>query len=200
MSEHQPSKQADLARFNALAPVWDNGGEALAQAQRTLSFLGFRDGQSLLDVAAGSGVILAALHSLGLAPGRYLAVDISAPMLEALLRSFPEAESQCADFEQPFQTPAAFDHVLLYNSIPHFSDLAAVFANAQRNLLPGGSFMIAHSRTREGLREHHRRIGHNPQREPIPPDAELARLAAEHGFTAAISADEGFFRFACIRL
>ncbi|WP_162551141.1 class I SAM-dependent methyltransferase [Paenibacillus tepidiphilus] len=199
MSDHRPAKEADLDRFAALAPVWSSGGEALSQARRTLSVLGFQQGQSLLDVAAGTGVILAALHSLGLTPGRYLAVDISAPMLEELRRSFPEAETLCADFELPFSAPAGYDHILIYNSIPHFTDLEMLFANAGRNLLPGGTFMIAHSRTREGLSEHHRRIGHIPRHTPIPPDAELARLAAKYRLIHVLSADDDFFYFSCQR-
>ncbi|MEK3675220.1 MULTISPECIES: class I SAM-dependent methyltransferase [unclassified Paenibacillus] len=194
-----PHKQEDLAHFSAMAPIWSNSEEDVAMAGKVLQMLGIRSGQSLLDVASGTGVIPAALHKLEIDPSRYLALDISAAMLQELHKSFPDAGTACADFEEPFSGGTPFDYVLIYNSIPHFSNLDMLFANAGKNLQAGGIFMIAHSRTRQGLREHHARIGHTNEREPIPADAALAALAAKYNFGQAEYSDEVFFCFSCRR-
>ncbi|WP_232231596.1 class I SAM-dependent methyltransferase [Paenibacillus sp. HW567] len=190
-------KEIEIERFNTLAPVWSNSDEAIGQAEKAVKALGMQSGQSLMDVASGSGVMLHALKKLHIAPSRYLAMDISLAMLEELRRSFPEAETICADFESPLAYHPGFDYVLIYNSIPHFSDLDMLFANAKRSLLPGGTFMIAHSRTRQGLKEHHQRIGHIRERPPIPADEELADLAAKYAFDPVVTADDEFFCFSC---
>jgi demethylmenaquinone methyltransferase/2-methoxy-6-polyprenyl-1,4-benzoquinol methylase len=192
-----PQKNEELARWGSLAPVWSNSEEAVALAGKVAGVLGIQSGQSLLDVASGTGVIPAALCKLQIHPSRYVALDISAAMLEELRKSFPEAGTACADFEVPFSCGTTFDHVLIYNSIPHFTRLDMLFANAQRNLHVGGTFMIAHSRTRQGLREHHARIGYTSEREPIPADEALAALAAKYAFDRVQYADEDFFYFLC---
>lgn len=191
------AKKIQSERFNSLASDWSNSDEATRQAEKAVSVLGIQSGQSLLDVASGTGVILHALKQLQISPGHYLATDISSAMLEKLHTAFPEAETACADFEQPFTCQRGFDYVLIYNSIPHFSDLDMLFTNAKRSLLPGGTFMIAHSRTRQGLKEHHQRIGYISERAPIPADEELALLAGKYDFDQISFADEGFFCFTC---
>ncbi|CQR58848.1 class I SAM-dependent methyltransferase [Paenibacillus riograndensis] len=193
------AKKIQSERFNSLASDWSNSDEAIRQAEKAVNVLGIQSGQSLLDVASGTGVILHALKQLQISPGHYLAMDISSAMLEKLHSAFPEAETACADFEQPFTCQRGFDYVLIYNSIPHFSDLDMLFTNAKRSLLPGGTFMIAHSRTRQGLKEHHQRIGYKSERAPIPADEELALLAENYDFDQISFADEEFFCFTCHR-
>ncbi|WNS42465.1 class I SAM-dependent methyltransferase [Paenibacillus sp. MMS20-IR301] len=195
-----PHKDREAAHFDSLAKEWSNSDAEIALAATVAGLAGIREGQSLLDVASGTGVIPAALRSLNICLGRYLALDISPAMLEALRSSFPEAGTVCADFEEPFAGGAPFDYVLIYNSIPHFTNLEMLFANAQQNLQTGGLFLIAHSRTRQGLREHHARIGHKSTREPIPQDGELAALAAKYHFGQAEYRDEDLFCFSCRKL
>ncbi len=191
------SKETQSEQFNNLAPAWSNSDEAVRQAEKAVNVLGIQSGQSLLDVASGTGVILHALKQLQISPSHYLALDISSAMLEKLRTAFPETETACADFEQPFTCQQGFDYVLIYNSIPHFSDLDMLFTNAKRSLLPGGTFMIAHSRARQGLMEHHQHIGHISERAPIPADEELALLADKYGFDQVVTADDEFFYFSC---
>lgn len=190
-------KETAAEQFDSLAADWSNSGLDIALAQKVVHMLGLESGNSLLDVASGTGVVPAALQSLDILPGRYLAVDISSAMLAVLRRNYPEAETRVADFEKPFDGVQPFDFVLLYNSIPHFTRLDMLFANAASCLKSGGTFMIAHSRTRQGLREHHTRIGYRPAHDPIPADSELVELAVRYGFQQIIIQDEELFRFSC---
>lgn len=194
-----PRKAKDIEHFNSTAGEWSNTDESILPAKKALKTLGIQNGQSLLDVGAGTGVVLAALQKLGITTGRYLALDISSAMLKALSESYPAAETACADFEQPVSFGQNFDYVLIYNSIPHFTDLDMLFANAEQSLQPGGTFMIAHSRTRQGLKEHHQRIGHRTEREPIPSDEELLCLAGKYHFAKPSFQDEELFLFSCSR-
>ncbi|MNO32093.1 hypothetical protein D3C76_220770 [compost metagenome] len=197
MTMNESLKETQSERFNILAAGWSNSDEAIRQAEKAVSLLGIQSGQSLLDVASGTGVILHALKHLQISPSRYLAMDISSAMLEKLHTAFPEAETACADFEQPFTCQRGFDYVLIYNSIPHFSNLDMLFTNARRSLIPRGTFMIAHSRTRQGLKEHHQHIGYTSERAPIPANEELSLLADKYDFDQISFADEEFFSFSC---
>ncbi|WP_155990324.1 hypothetical protein [Paenibacillus graminis] len=52
------SKETQSERFNTLASGWSNSDEAIRQAEKAVNVLGIQSGQSLLDVASGTGVIL----------------------------------------------------------------------------------------------------------------------------------------------
>ncbi|OMF85577.1 class I SAM-dependent methyltransferase [Paenibacillus sp. FSL R7-0273] len=190
-------EETAAGQFDSLAADWSNSDRDIALAQKVVRMLGLESGNSLLDVASGTGVVPAALQSLGILPARYMAVDISSAMLAVLHHNYPEAELRVVDFEKPFDGGQPFDYVLLYNSIPHFTKLDMLFANAASCLKSGGAFMIAHSRTRQGLKEHHARIGYLPAHDPIPADSRLEELAVRYGFQQIIIQDEEMFRFSC---
>lgn len=105
--------------------------------------------------------------------------------------------SLCADFEEKYEYGAKFDYILIYNSIPHFGDLDKVFLNAACNLKDGGIFMIAHSRTRQGLKDHHQRIGFKSTRVPIPDDMIFLNLAEKYNMGSTELQHEEFFYFSC---
>jgi ubiquinone/menaquinone biosynthesis C-methylase UbiE len=190
-------KQEDIAYFNQAAANWENSTDAVRVAGQLIRSLGIRNDHSILDVASGTGIIRLTLADLQIMPRRYAAVDISSSMLDELKRNFSDAETYCADFEEEFELGSSFDYVIIFNSVPHFRNLDNVFRNAFRNLNPAGKFVIAHPRTREGLREHHKRIGYKSEREPIPADEALQALAANYDFVEIEIREDEYFHFSC---
>jgi len=164
---------------------------------KTINMLGISEGQSLLDVASGVGVLYVVLKHMRLS--NYVALDISENMLKELKSLHPEAKTICDDFNKEILLKDKFDYIVIFNSIPHFENLDAVFSNARRHLNIGGIFAIVHSKTRNGLKEHHKSIGYNLGREAIPNNHTLNELVKKYEFKEDIILDDDFFYFSCKR-
>jgi len=162
---------------------------------KTINKLGISEGDTVLDVASGTGVLYPALRHLRLS--NYVALDISENMLKELKGLYPEAKTICDDFDKEVKLEAIFDYIIIFNSIPHFENLDIVFANAYRHLKIGGTFAIVHSKTRGGLKQHHKNIGYNLGRDAIPCNTALRELVEKNEFIDCIIDDEDFFYFSC---
>lgn len=117
--------------------------------------LDIKEGNSVLDVAAGTGILFSILKDKGLS--NYVAVDTTDKMVEEFLKIYPGTDVRCLDYEQALKLEQKFDYIIIFNSIPHFNDYDAIFENSCKNLNEGGKFIICHARTRDGLKEHRKK-------------------------------------------
>ncbi|MBU3191857.1 class I SAM-dependent methyltransferase [Clostridium bowmanii] len=164
---------------------------------KAINLLGISEGQSVLDVASGTGVLYTVLKNMRLS--NYVALDISENMLKELELLYPEVKTICDDFDKDMDLEEKFDYILIFNSIPHFENLNIVFSNAKKHLKIGGTFAIVHTKTRKELKEHHKRIGYTLGREAIPNDDTLCTLIKKYEFRELIVRDYDFFYFSCKR-
>ncbi|MBZ9687434.1 class I SAM-dependent methyltransferase [Clostridium estertheticum] len=182
--------------FNNTYEKWkeisDEKGKIINKA---INILGISEGNSVLDVASGTGVVYTVLKNMRLS--NYVALDISENMLKELEHLYPGAKTICDDFDKDIDLKENFDYILIFNSIPHFKNLNIVFSNARKHLKIGGIFAIVHSKTRSELKEHHKRIGYNLAREAIPSDDTLYELVKQYDFREVIVRDDDFFYFSC---
>lgn len=185
--------------FNNTYESWKGvSDEKAGIINKTISMLEVGEGASLLDVASGTGVLYDVLKNLRLS--KYVALDISENMLKELKNIYPEAEIICSDFDKEITLKDKFDFIIIFNSIPHFENMDVVFLNASRNLNAGGTFAIVHSKTRDGLKQHHKNIGYSLGRDAIPTDDTLYRLVKSYEFTDCDIKDEDFFYFSCKKI
>lgn len=166
--------------------------------QQSIKLLRISKDDSVLDVACGTGVLYPLLMDIPIKD--YMAIDISEKMLEEFLKQYKDVKTKLLDFEKPVQLEDKYNFIIIFNSIPHFQDLNAVFENARNNLKQDGKLSIIHARTRMGLAEHHNRIGYYLDRDAIPKDDTLDRLCNEHGFVIEEILDDTFFFFSCKKL
>ena len=100
---------------------------------------------TILETAAGSGVVTRALISMLAPDARYVVTDLNQPMLDyAASRQGPDdriAWQQANALELPFGD-ASFDAVCCQFGAMFFPDRVAGYAEARRVLRPGGSFLF----------------------------------------------------------
>jgi demethylmenaquinone methyltransferase/2-methoxy-6-polyprenyl-1,4-benzoquinol methylase len=184
--------------FNNLAKGWDSSILDINYeiAKHLVERLGIKKEHSVCDVGAGTGILYAALKDVEVY--NYTALDISEGMIAEFLKSHGNVDARCVDFEDKILLENNFDYVIVFNSIPHFNNLHRVFQNAYNNLKFGGKFVIAHSKTRQGLKEHHKKIGYKSNKEnPIPLNEVLIQLGNDYSFKNIDIQDEGYFYFSC---
>jgi ubiquinone/menaquinone biosynthesis C-methylase UbiE len=162
-----------IAFFDQLAPVWDTEcSQPAAMFSRLEALdgeLGLAPGLDLLEVGCGTGLISGWLAGR-VHPGRVVAADFSAAMLDQARQRGHAAEYQQLDICAESPAPERFDRVLCFNAFPHFRDQPAALRQIRRLLKPGGSLTILHLAGSKQINAFHAGL-----REPVCHD----RLPAE---------------------
>ena len=175
--------------FDSLAEGWDKGNQPLGEVTlRLLKQLGIKEGDEVLDLACGRGVITGALHELSKAD--VLGVDLSPKMIEGAKEDYKGKkgiEFRCLDFLNE-DLGRKFDYVVCYNAYPHFLDASEFARRVASVLKEGGRFAILHSFGMEGLNAHHKhtadtvsRMLKNPSEESESFEPYFEILVAESG-------------------
>jgi len=150
---------------------------------------------NILEVGAGTGTFYSFLDFNK--SENYLGIDISEEMLIEFKKRFPEVKTCCMNFEEKVNLDRKFDVIVLFDSIPHFERIDILFENAAEILNKGGIFYIIHSKTRNQLKEHHKKINYNLNRDAIPNDMTLEKECLKLNLKNIIIEDEKFFFFNC---
>lgn len=171
------------AFFNEKAPLWRENGEDIGQkVQKLLSEIPLEEGQSVLDVACGSGIL-----ERFLSPRlKTDAVDISENMIEKAerLNGGSGARFFVGDF-YALEKSKAYDALLVFDSYPHFTDKRLFAEQAFRLLKEGGILWIFFDQSKEEINGRHggcdprlsvRLRGARQEAEVFLPDFELLRL------------------------
>jgi ubiquinone/menaquinone biosynthesis C-methylase UbiE len=188
--------QVDL--FNEVANEWNKNipEKNYKIAINMIEKFEIKEKSSVLDVACGTGILFSILKEKNL--HKYVGIDISENMVKEFLKEHSKADVRVDDFQRKLLLEHSFDYIIIFNSIPHFDDLDLVFENAYNNLNDNGTFIIAHCKTREELKTHHRNIGYiSNKKEPIPIDSSLLFFSKKYEFTEINIEDEDYFCFSC---
>ncbi len=143
------------AFFDALAGGWDATLVRNEAVIRTiLDNARIAQGQRVLDVACGTGVLVGDYLARGVAS--VTGIDLSPNMIAVAKEKYHDARVEfiCEDVEQA-QFDAQFDRVMLYNAFPHFPEPARLVAVLAKHLKTGGILSIAHGMSREKINQHH---------------------------------------------
>lgn len=171
------AKEIDEAKWTAMNKIF--------------AHLNIEKGSKVLDLACGAGVLYEMLKEMKL--GKYTAVDISDEMLNVVRERYG-AETVRLDFDQPCKLECDdYDHIILFNSIPHFENLNNLFENANKHMRETGSFTIAQVKSRAAIKAHHKKIGYELGRDAIPSHEVLKELAKRHGFEIRLTEDDTYF-------
>lgn len=133
--------------FDAAAPGYDHAesltslGSGPNYRKEVLARCGLGPGMSVLDVAAGTGLVTAAAVALVGPQGRVVALDPSPGMLAELKRKL-SVETLVAYAEEIPLPDASVDFVSMGYALRHVGDLDRAFAEYARVLRPGGKLCV----------------------------------------------------------
>jgi len=171
--------------FNQLAGRWDRmaSPETRARLPQMIAEVAIKDGDSVLDVGGGTGILLPMLYRAAGAKGKIVSLDIAEEMLkQSRNNGYPSnihyihADAAAMPLESE-----SFDLVICYSSFPHFPDKPKALAEMARVLRNGGKLAICHTASRYEINSLHKSIGHVVEHDTIPDRATMRTLLAKSG-------------------
>jgi len=152
--KNQMDKRPGVIRplFNRMAATYDRGNRTLSLLidqiwrRRTVSALGIRDGQYVLDIATGTADM--AIEAARQADCRVAGIDLSEEMLRVALKKNSQSPfpGRCFFLQgdgtgAPFRKDS-FHHAMISFGIRNVQDMDSLFRETLRVLKPGGRFAI----------------------------------------------------------
>ena len=150
------NKRDVIEFFDRYAPNWD--ADQIPKDKiinRILDNAGVAEGQDILDVACGTGILFPFYLERKVAS--VTGIDISPEMAKLAAEKHREYECirvVCGDVEEtPFDRQ--FDSIMVYNAFPHFPEPEQLIATLASLTKEGGRLTIAHGASREQIDNHH---------------------------------------------
>ncbi|CAB5108026.1 hypothetical protein D3OALGA1CA_1851 [Olavius algarvensis associated proteobacterium Delta 3] len=109
---------------------------------RIVAAAGIRNGEVVLDVGTGTGILVPLLQSYR--PGRIYACDLAGKMLKRLRKNYPGVETILSDVRDLTLPDARIDVVFINACYPNIVDKAGAFKNVARMMTPAGRLIISH--------------------------------------------------------
>jgi len=178
--------------FDEAAVEWDASevGETRTRLQEIVAGLGIEAVSRVLDVGAGTGVLVPLLLEATDGEGQIVALDFSGEMLRrAQAKGHPVAYVQGDAQWLPFPAET-FDWVICNAVFPHFPDKQRVVHETSRVLRKGGRLVICHTASRQAINEFHRSVGGIVAHDTIPNEKAMRHLLREAGLRGVMVWDE----------
>ena len=150
------NKSDIIAFFDKYAPSWD--ADQIPKDKiinRILDNAGVCEGQEILDVACGTGILFPFYLERKVAS--VTGIDISHEMAKLAQQKHAQFENIrviCGDVEET-RFGRQFDNVMVYNAFPHFPEPERLIATLASLTKEGGRLTIAHGASREQIDNHH---------------------------------------------
>lgn len=189
-----------MAFFDDLADHWD--AEEVAdidkRLEKVVSLSRIVEGESVLDVGTGTGVLIPhLLRAIG-PSGNIVAIDISSEMLEKARgkRYRNNVRFVLASIENSGLPNECFDKIFCNAVYPHFENKQKALSELKRILQDGGALIISHPIGREKVNSIHRKSSSVVAEDRVPSAAKMREILGEAGFERVSVIDEPEFYFA----
>jgi ubiquinone/menaquinone biosynthesis C-methylase UbiE len=146
--------------FDERAAKWEENcypPEARGRLRELLPHFGVRPGAAVLDLGAGTGILVPYLGELLTGEGMLLSLDVSFEMLKhaATKKGYGRGGVlQATAMRLPVRS-VSMDTVVCFAAFPHFEDKLEALKEMFRVLKPGGNLVVAHLLSRAELSRHH---------------------------------------------
>jgi ubiquinone/menaquinone biosynthesis C-methylase UbiE len=172
--------------FDRRASNWDHHlkyGEKQGRLAEVASWFALREGECVLDVGTGTGVLLPYLLDAVGPGGRVVAMDFSLNMLkQAKRREFTDGNAliNAGVAAIPFRS-GQFDCVTCFSAFPHFPDKGKALGEMVRVLKNHGHVLIAHLHSVEEINRLHEATGGAVHQDRLPAPEALRILMHASG-------------------
>jgi len=182
--------------FNKAADSWDKR----FQTPKLSSFLeklvpqfGLEQGQNILDVGTGTGVLIPHLIRAVGPDGSVTAIDYSEKMIQVCRTKHSHLKNvniELKNIEEDALLTESFDAVICFGVFPHLENKEKALRNINRILKSSGKLVIAHALSSEELKAHHNNASSTVMHDVLPEEAEMKKLLEQTGFTEISIKDE----------
>ncbi|EJO5348365.1 class I SAM-dependent methyltransferase [Clostridium botulinum] len=177
--------------FNNLADKWDDMCcHSKEKIEYILSKADLKQGDRVLDIGSGTGVLIPYLENIICNNGHITAVDIAENMLKVSKQknTYPNLELIVKDFLE-YKSEKAFNCITAYSCYPHFKDKDKLAAKAYELLNEGGKLVIAHSESKDKINSRHKDIDNKIKSHILPEVKYTAELMENHKFKTIYTED-----------
>ena len=185
-------RKADF--FDSRAANWEQTcypPDVRARLEDLIDEFGVKQGENVLDIGTGPGVLVPYLRDRLGQNGRVCAFDFSMEMARHAIRKLKNNADTVlrADVHHiPFKD-ATFDRAICFAAFPHFNDPQKALREMARSVRPGGTVIVAHLLSREELAEHHARHS-SVKRDVLPEAPQMRSLFFSAGLTISEIVDK----------
>jgi ubiquinone/menaquinone biosynthesis C-methylase UbiE len=163
--------------------------------ERLFSLLPLKEGDHVLDVGCGTGVLVPFILERITLSGSLCELDFAEQMIEVNRRlhqarnlKFLVDDAETAELSDDY-----FDSVICFSCFPHLHDKEKALKNLVRSLKPLGLLVMAHFDSSEGINKHHGSC-HAVMHDHLPGETGMRRLLEEARLSVDTFIDEpGFY-------
>jgi ubiquinone/menaquinone biosynthesis C-methylase UbiE len=176
------------AFFNEAAITWDKHfytsqlTDFLAQIVPTFKLM---QGQKILDVGTGTGVLIPFLLKAVGPSGHVTAVDFAEKMVEICKTKniqHPNVNVIVQQVENLQFSSESFDVITCFGLFPHLENKEKALLEMNRVLKGGGRLIIAHALSSAEIKSHHHNASPAVAHDLLPEEARMKELLANAGF------------------
>jgi len=170
--------------FNELAGRWDDL-RALSPVKITylINLAGISEGESVLDVGTGTGVLIPFLAKAVGECGHVTALDFAEAMVAKAAQKnvhLSGVDYVAADVMN-YQPGRCYSKVVCLNFFPHVKDKATFLSQVRKLLVPNGSLVIMHDISRQAVNSIHK-ANEAVKEDRLPPSFIVAEMLRQSGF------------------
>ncbi|MDS1002212.1 methyltransferase domain-containing protein [Clostridium sporogenes] len=186
----------DREFFNNLAEKWDSMCfHPKEKIEYILSKVDLKEGDRILDIGSGTGVLIPYLENKISNSGNIAALDIAENMLKVSKEKnkYSNLEFIVGDFLE-YESKKTFNCITAYSCYPHFKDKDRLADRAYDLLEEDGKLVIAHSESKEKINSRHKDVDHKIKSHILPNIKYTAELMEKHNFkTIYVEDNEEFY-------
>jgi len=176
--------------FSGMGHDWDNivgnDDERIRAIGDVFEMIQLHEGNLVLDVGSGNGVLLPIIESYIGNAGRIIAVDAAPGMIERAIQKhghYGNITFMVGSVETVELPEKQVDAILCFAVFPHIDDQAAALRRFREIVKPGGALYIFHMSDTRSLNEFHGSLDAPVKGDHMPERHELEPMLIEASFT-----------------